>query len=1028
MSKFKTVTTLAAAAIALSAAAQTKAVTSTEQLAGGYVTTFETLVTTSYDGGFSVDIEAVEGTDSIQMLNFWSTGLTAKAHVDISSGKITIPCQILGTVSGYGEYQLSGGTSEGTLDSSIEIEGTILSDGSLSITTPWGVSIPTGAYAGYTFGVYHNALIEPANATMTYVARTATTTTTTSFNVIVTQTSDRKIAVKNFADYGHTVAISLRTDSVAIIHSQLASTNYYGDWYTYSAVFSSNYSGLESYDTKITCDTASDARTVSWGEWTLKCSNYYTGCLSEGKIETNFDLTYPSTSLALDGDGSQASPYLISSQDHWETLADYLADYADPMTGQCVRLEADIDFDGSAPAQLGGDLHTYFNGTLDGNNKTLSGINFTPTDQCQGSLFTSTGTEAALNNFTVEGTVSADTTYIGGIVGKLQGSMTGVTGKLTITAAQGYAAGLVGYAASGARLTGCTHQGSISSADEYFAGIAAYCENGVTFDSCANLGTLTYTGDATTISGAAGIAAYSRPSTFTNCFNSGTIQTANDQAGGLAGILAMAYTESGDTARFTITGCSNSSDLTGAFNLAGIVLTGSNYTMMDMADCHNSGNMTSTFSTTSTSTRTAGVAAFYFYNSTYYNCSNSGDISSTATDYVGGVFGTVKKAATSTDYTTTITACHNSGAINGGGKYTGGVVGYLQNYTTVDSCYNLANVTAGGSYTGGVIGGMTGKASMVTACWNIGNVTTAYNRAGGVIGYNTTNATVANCFSIGDVASTSTTSGINSTSSYAVGGVMGLSASNMTNVYAVGSVTALSRAGGIVGQPYASLTSLDGAYFAGTINATAGASGNIIGVDIVGNASLWTSANSIARTYYLAQNAVECADTTSQALSQAELAALEIDGWINGDDYTYPILADNDYAKAYAAIVVPAQGDSLSSITGSFHVGTPDGLTWTAYPDIIDFDGNLATFTQTYQGELTLTASCGDAAVTTLLTCDVYVDGVGSLQADSPQTVSRTFYTTSGIQVPEPRGDGRSIYILVETYDDGSRSASKVIR
>lgn len=1010
--------------------ATTKEVTETSDLAGAYVMTFETLLTSSYDGGFEVNIETIEDTDSIAINDYWASGLTAKAKVDLTEKKIYIPNQIIGTVSGYGDYELAYGTEDGSLDRTLEIEGDILDDGSISITSPWAMYIPSGYYAGYLFGVYYNALIEPANGTMSYVTQTSTSTATTTFNVLIEQTSYRTITVKNFANYGHTVEIDLLADSSAVIHTQLASTNYYGDWYTYSATFNSAYSTTESYNTRLDCNVATDARTISWGGWTLICAaySYFTGCHTSGSITADFDITYPTTALALDGEGTETSPYIIESVTDWDELADYIANYADSLTGNWVKLGADIDFGETEPTRMGYDLQTVFNGTLDGNGKTIKGITLSPSADCEGGLFLSTGPNALLSDFTAEGTITTDTLYTGGIVGIHYGTMRGVTGKMTITASQGYAAGIAGYAATGSVFEDCAHEGEVTSADEYFAGIAAFCESGVTFESCVNRGTLTYTGDATTISGASGIAAYCYPSAFYNCYNCGIIQTDNDQAGGLAGILAMAYTASGDTTHFIIKGCYNTSDFTSAFNNGGVVLTGSNYTMMIMEDCYNTGNMTSTYSTTSSSTRMGGVAAFYFYDSTYRNCWNSGAVTSAGTAYVGGVFGGLKKTGTSEDYRTTITACYNSGAVSGGNNYVGGVVGYQPNYVTVDSCYNLAEVYAAGSYVGGVVGGVSGKACVVSNCWNIGNVTTAQNRAGGVIGYNTVNATVANCFNMGDVASTSELSGVNTTSSYAIGGVMGLSASNMTNVYNIGNVTGISRVGGIVGQPYKGLTTLNGAYTMGQINATSGSCGNIIGVDIVDNTSFWTSANSIASTYYLSEYEVTCADTVSTGLSRAELGALELDGWINGDSYSYPILADNDYAKAYAAAVIVADGDSYSSVTTGFNVGTPDGVTWTASPTVVEFSGNDATFTESYTGILALTATCGEASVTTSVTCNVELDGISSINSDSREIVSEKFYTITGVQVAEPIDGVKAIYIVATTYDDGTTTVAKQAR
>ena len=1061
----------------------TKSVTAVSDLAGDYVMTYQALVSTTYDGGRSVTVSAVDGTDSIAISGFMYSGVVVKACVNLSSMTISIPNQTLGYNTTYGYYDLALCTSTGSPDRSAQITGTISADGVISLDSWWGIFVLSGTYADYYFDLCYATEIEPANATMTYQVYYCGDTLTATFNVVAQQTDKMNLSVKNFYNIGQTVNVTLRSDRSADISIQKVCENSYGNWYCYAADYGGDYSTVE-IGTAIVCDTATDYRTVSWNEWNACCaygtSVYFSGdTLIGGQIDLQFDLTYPS-STTLQGSGTADSPYLIGSADEWNAFAvEYMAMSGDSLVEKSVKLTSDIDFTGIYIKPLGYDGYSTFNADLDGNGKTISGISLVIGEDYGAGLVRIAGDSAYVHDLTVAGELATDFSYHGGVVGLLCGTLSNVTSKVKITHSNvyyGIVGGLAGYAYGGT-VTGCSYAdtlstvyvdtggivgigyyatitdcvntgcvagrsytggiagqlvysdvincyntGEVSGYNQYTAGLIGYSGYGMVVEQCGNSGTVRHTGSVAKsyTSGLIGICYYG---TYSDCYNTGSVTVADTSVSGcVAGLMASC--NSGSTSKvFDITRCYNTADITSYSYSAGLVGTGLVYTVMNMTDCYNTGNVTSLMTDDGTN-YTAGLSLNYYMMSSFNGCYNTGDVTASV-GYVGGLFAYYKGTTSTSSYATVISNCWNSGKITSGDEMVGGLLAYQYRYASVDSCYNTGDVT-GSSYVGGITGYFydRGKYGYIANSWNSGNITATSQAAGGITGYCDFKNEIYNCFNTGNV-----------TADYShAGGIAGHGAAAFSNVYNSGTISGGTLIGGIIGDSKAgSYTTIDGAYSSGKVCATMDSAyvGNIIGVDI-DNTSYWKSGNTITSSYYLSANAVECVDTGSVALSYAELAKLDLgDSWTAGDNYTYPritSIADNDYARAYAAAVVPAEGDSYSSITTGFNVGTPDGVTWTASPDVVAFDGNTATFTETVNGAVTLTATCGDVAVTTEITCNVEVSGISDITGASREVVEERFYNLAGAQVAEPTEGTRAIYIVVKSYSDGITETVKEVR
>ena len=121
----------------------------------------------------------------------------------------------------------------------------------------------------------------------------------------------------------------------------------------------------------------------------------------------------------------------------------------------------------------------------------------------------------------------------------------------------------------------------------------------------------------------------------------------------------------------------------------------------------------------------------------------------------------------------------NANVVASGNGYAGGLIGKGK---TVIRSYATGNVT--GKYSGGLAGLITNASE----CYATGNVIGAYD-IGGLIGYVEENAKISNCFALGNVTSTNSSS----TSNALLGGLLGYgnTTSKVTNCYSAGVVTGI---------------------------------------------------------------------------------------------------------------------------------------------------------------------------------------------------------------------------------------------
>jgi len=770
---------------------------------------------------------------------------------------------------------------------------------------------------------------------------------------------------------------------------------------------------------------------------TLKVPASVTGVVADTLIATSGKYVKPIAIkrmpvIPLTGSGTEADPYIISNADEWNALAAYMEAATENLTGKFVQIAADIDFTTTPLVSLCNNGVVYFDATMDGNNKKLSGIALTTANSYQG-VFGTIGENGTVKDLTLAGTISSAFTYTGGFVGSLYGTLDNCVSELDITSTKSSVAGFVGYANSGAVLNKCINKGKVSGSNTNIAGIVASGAANVTYTDCGNEGTIENTSKSSSYT--AGIVGTSLASSFTRCYNTGKVVITNNTAvANVAGLVAYANGDADNTV-YTLTDCYNKADIDAKGVVAGVVAAvGKTYPTLKMTGCYNEGDITASATKATSSSPTAGISAFYTPGSTFENCWNTGTVMSQYNVYTAGI--TAFNQGKPTEETPVqVKNCYNTGNIIASGNQGGGIIAYGIDFTTVDSCYNTGAIE-GGFGIGGIVGYFNGANSVISNCWNSGNVTSSKYQVGGIYGRSASyQALVENCFNVGNVASTSELGGVYSSknlSADCIGGVAGNGGSHFVNCYNAGTVTGLSRVGGIVGATIKDKTMLTGCYNIGKLVAPADTCGALIGSRTTENPKSWTENNAVTDCYYVTDrydygtnNAFGTAKTV------AELAALDMgEAWTSADNYSMPVLKtlNNEAAKAYSAAVVPAEGDTYAKITKSFYVGAPEGVTWTSSKGELTITGNEADFdSQTTSGEVTLTATCGDYSCTWVVTLDGFVSSLNGLNAAGKNIVSSTFFTPDGRLTAKPSGKDGKVYIVKVTYDDGSHKTVKLM-
>lgn len=420
-------------------------------------------------------------------------------------------------------------------------------------------------------------------------------------------------------------------------------------------------------------------------------------------------------SSSLEGEGTEANPYLISSGADLAYIRDQVNSEATTFAGEYFKLTKSIDLNDTENFTIGTSETISFGGHLDGNNCSIRGINVNLTTP-KASLFYCLLKDASIKNLSAYGTVSGGQ-YVGGIVGRSFGTLLNLTNYVNVTqsGANG-CGGVAGGTTSSSYTEGCVNYGTIEciTGHNKTAGITGLGEGGI--KNCVNFGTI----NGNSLTGGVVGESFAAQNLCENLVNYGTITTKTN-AGGVIGQSAAPVVKNivnYGYVKNSTTGDSATSFTAGA---VGCVKSGA------LSNLVNYGNVDG-------SARVAGITGQVDSASTttFDNCYNYGRISCghKTNSYIGGILGAAKAA--------TVTACINYGEVVGKGFYVGGILGVIttSGKMVINNCENHANISGSSNAVGGIVGGPVNETKgevTVSGCTNTGDIT-GPSMVGGIIG------------------------------------------------------------------------------------------------------------------------------------------------------------------------------------------------------------------------------------------------------------------------------------------------------
>lgn len=234
---------------------------------------------------------------------------------------------------------------------------------------------------------------------------------------------------------------------------------------------------------------------------------------------------YKKSELTLSGEGTEASPYLIKGLSDWVTLANFSNNSDETFEGKFVKLQYNLNFNFQQMPTLWSKQGTPFQGTFEGNNRTIANVNTAEVAIESAGAFGYIGEKGVVRNLTVQGTANTGFDVIGGIAGTTAGTIDNCVNEMDLTSTGAVVGGIAGKALAGAKITNCINNADLEGKSSV-AGIVAYApQAGVTVDGCANLGDIEAVG-----SDAAGLSAMSAAK-YSNCYNMGMVKAATRAAG-----------------------------------------------------------------------------------------------------------------------------------------------------------------------------------------------------------------------------------------------------------------------------------------------------------------------------------------------------------------------------------------------------------------------------------------------------------------------------------------------------------------
>lgn len=380
---------------------------------------------------------------------------------------------------------------------------------------------------------------------------------TTSYPVIATQTGANVLEVKNFLGYGQTVKLLMNRNHTYTCRSQVGLVEGNTAYYTRGDLVLNDKGAPESWSETFSFAEGGDPKVVQFGNMSLFYGkSYWVGLISSATLNLAKAPDFPAPLYPLEGEGTQASPYLIKNYNdlcqvqetvnsdnnfnYTLTTETDTIHYSRPYLGKYLKLMADIDMTGYDFTPIGNGTH-YFAGHFDGNGHTVKGLDVYA-GEGYAAMFGVVDKEGSLSNLTLDDIyVQSKYVYAAALASRCEGPVTNCHVKnSTILLANGTqgAGGMTGtsYGISNSTVTNTT----VQAADGYGGGLTAQAFGPIVNCHVTNTTVKGVMYNANTIPPFGGITATST-NTITDCSFAGTITIPNEYypvcMGGLVGII-----------------------------------------------------------------------------------------------------------------------------------------------------------------------------------------------------------------------------------------------------------------------------------------------------------------------------------------------------------------------------------------------------------------------------------------------------------------------------------------------------------
>lgn len=581
--------------------------------------------------------------------NIYGMDTLSVCSIDETARTITIPAQKIGYSSTYGNVwimPIEWNGNQGTAKRNGNIVGTFNDDGSISFGG-WGVLVYDGPYAGSAFNYFRSSEAICSNASAVITKSDGAVTNTS----LVEQPYANLISIYNLAENGNPVQGRVNKDGTITITPQMMLTlNLYGDFYIYPYDASANKVNTQGSLTATYSDgvisippyaiVAKESSNVAW----LKASG--------GAQITcrDFTLQVPEPmEVKFEGEGTQASPYLIKSGEDMLALSQSVND-GNSYRGKYLRVANDFSMKNISRAYVAaGDNELPFAGEFDGNGKTISDLTIAGMGFNYQGVFGFLDAEGRIKNLTLDKlNVSGTGARMGGLVGEMNGDVSNVHLTNSVLTTKG----------------------------DMLGGIAGYSRG--TVDKCS------YSGSITGVNYVGGMVAFNLYR-ITNCWSDALIYAngkGNNNVNSVGGIVGTHYTNSSLPGRATVSECwfgGIIDDANGYSKTSGIaayctnsvvekclnigIISGSNANNNATPDDYDS----SLTGTTIYDNSTGGICATINTNTLVTDCVNAGTIlKSKTSNRVGGIVGYISLGyANNKPYNpSSIVNCVNTGYIN----------------------------------------------------------------------------------------------------------------------------------------------------------------------------------------------------------------------------------------------------------------------------------------------------------------------------------------------------------------------------